>query len=193
MLSIKHVVRSRGDKKPTIMNSEIQKLVPSWNSEDITLYYHDYNCSISYHKGDKEGNTWYGNSHFPDQKMLLPMVGIPIYYNVSVVINDNYKPEVMKLNNEFEAIRVWARTRGLYERGDKKTQYIKLIEEVGELAQAILKEDQDNIQDAIGDIVVVLTNLSELSDTKIETCINDAYQVIANRKGKMMNGTFVKE
>jgi NTP pyrophosphatase (non-canonical NTP hydrolase) len=67
------------------------------------------------------------------------------------------------------------------------------MEEVGELARAILKDEQDNIQDAIGDIVVVLTNLSELSNTKIETCINDAYQVIANRKGKMINGTFVKE
>ena len=193
MLSVKHTVRSRGDKKPTILNSEIQKLVPGWSNNDITLYYHDYNCSIQYHQGDIVGKTWYANSHFPDQKMLLPLVGIPIYYNVSVVKDENYKPVSMNLNNEFEAIRVWARTRGLYERGDKKTQYIKLMEEMGELSRAILKEQQEEIQDAIGDIVVVLTNLSELSNTKIETCINDAYQVIANRKGQMINGTFVKE
>ena len=99
----------------------------------------------------------------------------------------------LKLGNEFEPIRIWAQTRGLYDKGDKKTQYIKLMEEVGELARAILKEEQDNIQDAIGDIVIVLTNLAQLSNTKIETCINDAYQVIAKRKGKMSNGTFVKE
>ena len=66
------------------------------------------------------------------------------------------------------------------------------MEEAGELAQAILKEDSAEIEDAIGDIVVVLTNLAHLQAMKIEDCIESAYDEIKNRKGKMQNGTFVK-
>ena len=99
----------------------------------------------------------------------------------------------MKLTKEFEPIREWAKDKGIYEKGDPKTQYIKLMEEIGELAQSILKKDPAEFMDAIGDCVVVLTNLAELNDVKIEDCINGAYEVIANRKGQMINGTFVKE
>ena len=93
----------------------------------------------------------------------------------------------------FNLIREWAEQRGLYEGGDAKTQLIKLQEEVGELAKATLEKDQDEIQDAIGDIVVVLTNLAHLNNVNIETCIAQAYNVISKRKGKMINGTFVKD
>jgi len=99
----------------------------------------------------------------------------------------------MKLTNEFEPIRNWARERNLYESGNPKTQFVKLGEEFGELAKAILKNDEIEIQDAIGDMVVVLVNLAHLSGYKIEACINDSYEVIKNRKGKMENNTFVKE
>ena len=93
----------------------------------------------------------------------------------------------------FEKIRDWAEDRGIYERGDSKTQFTKLVEEVGELAQALLKRDDAEIYDALGDIVVVVTNLAELEGVQIEDCIEDAYDVIKNRKGEMKNGTFVKQ
>ena len=113
----------------------------------------------------------------------------------------------MELKNEFQSIRDWALERGIYQKGDPKTQFLKLQEEVGELAKAILKNDEEEIVDAIGDCVVVLTNLCELCNMKkegysyvgeilqlnIEDCINSAYNVIKNRKGKMQNGTFIKE
>jgi NTP pyrophosphatase (non-canonical NTP hydrolase) len=83
--------------------------------------------------------------------------------------------------------------RGLYSKGDAKTQYIKLQEEAGELAQAILKDDQPEVIDAIGDMVVVLTNLAHLRGISIEHCVESAYNVINKRKGSMVNGTFVKE
>lgn len=99
----------------------------------------------------------------------------------------------MKLTNEFEPIRSWAEQRGIYLKGDTKTQYLKLQEETGELAKAILSNDQEEFIDAIGDCVVVLTNLAKLGGYNIEDCINSAYEVIAKRNGKMINGTFVKE
>tara|TARA_R100001163_G_C5053978_1_gene190526 strand:+ start:1033 stop:1809 length:777 start_codon:yes stop_codon:yes gene_type:complete len=93
----------------------------------------------------------------------------------------------------FENIREWARQRGLYAKGDAKTQLIKLQEEMGELAKATLENDKPEIIDAIGDMVVVLTNLAHINNVHIETCIAEAYNVISKRTGKMINGTFVKD
>jgi NTP pyrophosphatase (non-canonical NTP hydrolase) len=99
----------------------------------------------------------------------------------------------MNLNNEFEPIRNWAKQKGIYEKGDTKTQVIKLFEEAGELSKAILSNNQDEFIDAIGDCVIVLTNLAKLGGVHIEHCINTSYKVIENRTGKMKNGTFVKD
>ena len=93
----------------------------------------------------------------------------------------------------FQLIREWAQTRGLYDKGNPTTQYVKLQEEAGELAKALLKNDEPEVIDAIGDIVVVLTNLAHLKGYRIEDCIDSAYDVISKRKGKMINGTFVKD
>ena len=101
--------------------------------------------------------------------------------------------ETAPIIEQFQLIREWAENRGLYSKGDAKTQYIKLQEEAGELAQAILKDDQPEVIDAIGDMVVVLTNLAHLRGVSIEHCIESAYNVINKRKGSMVNGTFVKE
>jgi len=105
--------------------------------------------------------------------------------------NPKHNPDT-DIPTTFEMIRMWAKDRGIYERGDSQTQYVKLMEEAGELAQALLKRDEPEIYDAIGDMVVVLTNLAELEGVKIEDCIDGAYKEIASRKGKMINGTFVK-
>ena len=96
-------------------------------------------------------------------------------------------------SNRFDDIRQWARDKGIYKSGDARTQFVKLMEEAGELAQAILKNDEPEVIDAIGDMVVVLTNLAELRGYSIEKCIDSAYDVIKSRQGKMVNGTFVKQ
>jgi len=96
-------------------------------------------------------------------------------------------------SERFQKIRDWAGERGLYTKGDKKTQFCKLMEEAGELGRAVLKDDQPEFIDAIGDMVVVLTNMAHLGGTTIEKCIDEAYKVISKRTGKMVNGTFVKD
>ena len=109
--------------------------------------------------------------------------------------NKEHTPDVCcgKTSERFDLIRDWAATRGLYDKGNSHTQYVKLQEEAGELAKALLKNDQPEIVDAIGDMVVVLTNLAHLQGYDIEYCIDEAYKVIATRTGKMINGTFVKD
>ena len=107
--------------------------------------------------------------------------------------NDLFAEPRIVNNDRFELIRDWARSRGLYDKGNSHTQYVKLQEEAGELAKALLKDDKPEIIDAIGDMVVVLTNLAHLQGVTIEDCVDSAYTVISKRTGKMINGTFVKD
>ena len=112
----------------------------------------------------------------------------------SMALNHYNQPEsvVAETPNVYDLIRQWADERGIYRNGDSKTQYIKLQEESGELARAILKNNKPELIDAIGDMIVVLTNLAALEGLKVEDCITSAYDVIKSRQGSMINGTFVK-
>ena len=90
-------------------------------------------------------------------------------------------------------IRRWAEDRNLIAGATPQAQMLKLTEECGELAHAIARNDSDLAQDAIGDCVVVLTILSEQLGTSIEHCFAAAYEEIKDRKGKMVDGIFIKE
>tara|TARA_B110000263_G_C15162022_1_gene442821 strand:- start:119 stop:844 length:726 start_codon:yes stop_codon:yes gene_type:complete len=117
------------------------------------------------------------------------------YHNTpNTVMFDRKKKKKKKKDtqNLYDLIRAWATEKGIYKTGDSRTQYVKLMEEAGELAQALLKNDETEVIDAIGDMVVVLTNLAKLRGHNIEDCIASAYSVIKDRQGKMINGTFVK-
>ena len=114
-------------------------------------------------------------------------------YLDTLTTRSNGTLDYMKTDNRFQLIRDWAGERGLYTKGDTKTQFCKLMEEAGELGRAVLKDDKEEFVDAIGDMVVVLTNMAQLGGTTIEKCIDTAYDVISKRTGKMINGTFQKD
>jgi NTP pyrophosphatase (non-canonical NTP hydrolase) len=115
------------------------------------------------------------------------------FFSPKDTTNSTYPEKLYSYQDQFELIRQWATEKGIYKSGDARTQYVKLMEEAGELAQAILKNDEPEVIDAIGDMVVVLTNLAKLRGHNIEDCIGSAYDVIKSRQGKMINGTFVKQ
>ena len=146
-----------------------------WIMANVKESMYNTNRSYIYNKAFYE--AFFNKAHTPDVDMLLMMA-------------DN---EVTDTYERFDLIRDWAATRGLYDSGNSHTQYVKLQEEAGELAKALLTDDKPEIVDAIGDIVVVLTNLAYLQGYSIEYCIDEAYKVIAARTGKMINGTFVKD
>lgn len=98
----------------------------------------------------------------------------------------------MNLNTLTTKIELWAEERGLDEAQPEK-QMLKLVEEVGELAQGLAKGNLDQVIDSVGDVYVVLTILSMQMDLDIKYCIGAAYEEISDRKGKMVNGVFVKE
>ena len=115
------------------------------------------------------------------------------FFSPKDTTNSTYPEKLYSYQDQFELIREWATDKGIYKSGDARTQFVKLMEEAGELAQAILKNDEPEVIDAIGDMVVVLTNLAKLRGHNIEDCISSAYDVIKSRQGKMVNGTFVKQ
>lgn len=91
-----------------------------------------------------------------------------------------------------ESIKQWAIDRGLHT-ADPNKQVLKLGEEFGELCQGMAKNKPAQVKDSIGDMYVVLTILCLQLGLSIEDCIRQAYDEIKDRKGKMINGVFVKE
>lgn len=98
----------------------------------------------------------------------------------------------MNIQKTTELIKQWARDRHL-DVSDPNKQALKLGEEFGELCQGLAKGNRDLIIDSIGDMYVVMTILSMQLGVNVEDCIETAYNEIKDRKGKMINGVFVKE
>ncbi|SET76481.1 Phosphoribosyl-ATP pyrophosphohydrolase [Oceanobacillus limi] len=98
----------------------------------------------------------------------------------------------MNLTELTEQIEQWAKERNL-DTADPNKQMLKLGEEFGELCQGMAKDNMDQVIDSIGDMFVVMTILSRQLGINIECCVLDAYNEIKDRKGKMVNGVFVKE
>lgn len=95
--------------------------------------------------------------------------------------------------SRFEHIRKWAHDRNLIDGSSPEKQMLKLAEEMGELAASIARGKAQGIQDGIGDMIVVLTILAEQYSMNVEDAIEVAWQEIKDRKGRMINGVFVKE
>ena len=90
-------------------------------------------------------------------------------------------------------VRIWAHQRGLIDVPTSHPQMTKLTEEVGEIAHAVARGDKDKLRDAIGDVTVVLIILAAIHNMSLEECLNAAYNEIKDRKGKMVDGIFVKD
>ena len=90
-------------------------------------------------------------------------------------------------------VQMWGREKGL---NDPKAQLNKVIEEVGEIAHEITRnnyEENDALADAFGDTLVTIIILSDMLNYDLFACLEMAYKEIANRTGKTENGTFIKE
>ena len=101
--------------------------------------------------------------------------------------------EVKQLGELVALIQNWAWDRNLIDGSTTNAQMLKLMEEVGELAGGVCKGKVDVIKDSIGDVFVVLTIIAAKMGWSIEECVQAAYAEIKDRKGKMVDGIFVKE
>lgn len=97
----------------------------------------------------------------------------------------------MCLNTTYNSVLTWAEERNLVKGSTPPAQFVKLVEETGELASSIGKKRDP--KDDIGDILVVLTILAAQHGLTLSECYAHAYNEIKGRKGKMVDGIFIKE
>lgn len=88
----------------------------------------------------------------------------------------------------------WAEARKIIPNADSKTQLLKTVSELGELADALIKGDRAGVIDGLGDVLVTLIVVAALENLDLATCLASAYAEIKDRKGTLLpNGVFVKE
>lgn len=121
-----------------------------------------------------------------------------LYHLKRIPINNTRKKPIMENTGETQAliedvnnIKKWHHDRNLIEGSDDKSQFAKLIQEAGELSDNICKGK--DISDDIGDMIVVLINIAERNGLTLTDCVGQAWNDIKDRKGKMIDGVFVKE
>jgi len=85
----------------------------------------------------------------------------------------------------------WHRDRNLIHGSTDKDQTLKLLQELGELSDSVCKKK--DIKDDLGDMLVVIINIAIRNNTSLAECLEAAWNEIKNRKGKMIDGVFVKE
>ena len=96
------------------------------------------------------------------------------------------------MNKLIKQVKEWFIIRNLHNL-ESTGQLIKLQEEVDELKDAYQKSDKPEIIDAVGDITVVLIGFCLQNNLDFTDCLASAYEQIKDRKGKMVDGIFVKD
>lgn len=127
----------------------------------------------------------------PDKAQILAdYFGVEVPYLLGCDTDNTFSDLITKINH-------WADERNL-KQADPKIQWMRVTEEVGEIRDVLLKptkftEPQAALKDAIGDTLVTIIVLAHQLDLDVTECLSIAYEEIKNRKGKMVNGTFIKE
>ena len=99
----------------------------------------------------------------------------------------------MKFEDLEKMVIEWAEDRGIFEQANTAAQFVKLGEEYEELHMALTFNNKKEIIDSIGDMLVVMTILTHMFEVDLFKCYATAYLEIKDRKGKMVDGLFVKE
>ncbi|KAB7647165.1 MULTISPECIES: MazG-like family protein [Staphylococcus] len=96
------------------------------------------------------------------------------------------------LDQLVKAVEQWSIDKGLHN-GNPDRQALKFYEEAGEVGAALSRGNMEALKDGIGDTVVTLIILAQQHDMSLQECLQFAYDEIKGRKGKTINGTFIKE
>ena len=95
------------------------------------------------------------------------------------------------MENLIDKIIKWHKDRNLIEGSTDKDQVLKLQQELGELSDSVCKKK--DMKDDLGDMMVIMLNIMKRNNITMEDCLSVAYNDIKDRKGKMIDGIFVKE
>ena len=121
---------------------------------------------------------------------------VPVSYLMGLpdgLVQHINKTQSMTFEELHEAVIQWAEDRNMISPKNTSRQYMKVSEELGEIAEGINKNNREQVEDSLGDILVTLIILAQDLNFDLLDCLNSAYNVIKDRKGKTINGVFVKE
>lgn len=127
---------------------------------------------------------------------LADYYDVPVSYLMGLpdgLVQHINKTQSMTFEELHEAIIQWAENRNMISPKNTSRQYMKVSEELGEIAEGINKNNREQVEDSLGDILVTLIILAQDLNFDLLDCLNSAYNVIKDRKGKTINGVFVKE
>lgn len=127
---------------------------------------------------------------------LADYYDVPVSYLMGLpdgLVQHINKTQAMTFEELHEAIIQWAEDRNMISPKNTSRQYMKVSEELGEIAEGINKNNREQVEDSLGDILVTLIILAQDLNFDLLDCLNSAYNVIKDRKGKTINGVFVKE
>lgn len=96
------------------------------------------------------------------------------------------------MNELVGLVEKWSIDKKLDE-ADSSKQFLKVAEEFGEIGAALARNNEDDFKDAVGDTIVTLIILAQQNGTNVKDCLEIAYNEIKGRKGKTINGVFVKQ
>lgn len=96
------------------------------------------------------------------------------------------------MNELVKQVEQWSIDRELHKQ-DPAKQFLKVVEETGEVAEALAKGKPEELKDGIGDTIVTLIILAQQNELTVEECLQTAWDEIKDRKGKTVNGVFIKE
>ena len=97
------------------------------------------------------------------------------------------------MNDMIANVTEWARLKGILDNGTREGQAWKTIEEANELLKAVQENNDAEVIDAIGDVMVTIIIQAHMNGLRVEDCLQSAYDVIAKRNGRMEGGVFVKD
>lgn len=97
------------------------------------------------------------------------------------------------MNDMIANVIEWARLKGILDNGTREGQAWKTIEEANELLKAVQENNDAEVIDAIGDVMVTVIIQAQMNGLRVEDCLRSAYEVISKRTGKMEGGVFVKD
>lgn len=167
----------------------LEPINDSWWLATPKSYYHKNNDTVMYVDADgalKDEFAWIRDHGVRPVCKLAEDTLVDVPDEMPIEQTEAEKEDITEL------IKKWAVDRNVVS-GDVKSQMVKLLEEAGELAEGINKNKKDLIVDSIGDVYVVLVILCMQLGLDINDCIKVAYEEIKDRKGKLVNGLFVKE
>lgn len=107
--------------------------------------------------------------------------------------NKQIKKSKMTTGELFLLVEGWARERNLLKQELSSRQALKVMEEVGETMAALARGNRRELKDGIGDSIVTLIILAAQNGLSAGDCLESAYNEIKDRKGKTVDGVFIKE